>query len=114
MVGRDLRAEDSYRRQADPASLRAAPVFFSFGACSSRKKARSPQNGCVRLGTLGERSAGAKLLLAAYGEAVDAKRWGRNGAAELQVVGDFGNIEEQVLEIAGNRDLFDGIGQLPA
>ena len=33
------------------------------------------------------------------------------GAAELQVVADFGDVEQHVFQVAGDRDLFDRKGQ---
>src|ERR1700690_942973 len=54
------------------------------------------------------------LLLPADGQAVDSYGRARYCAAELEVVSDFGDMEEHFLQIAGYRDLFDWIGEFSA
>ena len=36
-------------------------------------------------------------LFSPDGKAVDSNRWRRDGAPEFQVIGDLGNIKEQIL-----------------
>src|SRR5258708_3734929 len=51
-------------------------------------------------------------LLAGNGHAFDAKRGARDRAAELQVVADLSDIVQNVLQIAGDGDFLNRIGQL--
>src|SRR5579863_2807853 len=48
-------------------------------------------------------------LFAAYGQAVYSDGGGGYAAAEFEVAGDFGDVEEQVFQVSGHRDFFDGI-----
>src|ERR1035437_4202761 len=51
------------------------------------------------------------LLAAGDGHAVDAEGGGGGGAPEDQVVADGGDVLVHVLQVAGDGDLFDGIGE---
>ena len=53
-------------------------------------------------------------LFAADYQAVDADGWAGHGAAEFQVVCDFGDVEEEFFQISRDRDFFDRIGQFAA
>src|SRR5579862_3675886 len=46
------------------------------------------------------------VLFAADCQAVNAERGCRHRPAELEVAGDFGDVEEHLFEISRNRDLF--------
>src|SRR5271165_4560500 len=59
-------------------------------------------------------SNSTNALLAADRQAVDAKGGAGDGAAEFEVAGDFGNVQEHVFQVSGDGDFFDGIGQLAA
>src|SRR5260370_22775716 len=50
-------------------------------------------------------------LLSANGEAVDADGGRGHAATKFQIAPYLGNIAEHVFEVAGDRDLFDRIGQ---
>src|ERR1700674_699676 len=52
-----------------------------------------------------------RLLLSAYGEAVDADGGRGHAATEFQVAPYLGDVAEHVFEIAGYRDLFYWVGQ---
>src|SRR5690349_17198733 len=53
-------------------------------------------------------------LFAADGEAVDADGRSCDRSAELQVVGDLGNIEEQFFQVSCDCDFFHRIRELAA
>jgi len=58
----------------------------------------------------GRTNASAYLnLFATNGEAVDADGWAGHRAAEFEVVGDLGDVEEQFFEVSGDSDFLDGI-----
>src|SRR4030081_1423466 len=54
------------------------------------------------------------VLLTTNGEPVNPEGRSRNRAAEYQVAGDFGNVEEEFLQISRNGDFFDRIGEFSA
>src|SRR5580704_13437930 len=53
-------------------------------------------------------------LFAADREAVDAQRRRGHGAAELEIVGDFGDVEEDFFQVSGHGDFFDRVGEFSA
>jgi hypothetical protein len=53
-------------------------------------------------------------LFAADSETVHSDRWRGYRSAEFQVAGDFRDVEEQVFEISGHRDFFNGVGEFAA
>src|ERR1700738_780248 len=54
------------------------------------------------------------VLLTTNGKPVDTEGRSRNRAAEFQVAGDFGNVEEKFLQISRDSNFSDRIGELAA
>src|ERR1700690_3269391 len=77
-------------------SVRAARVLVIFQGSGAAGEKRVP----LRLRCFGMTLLLLKLL-AADGEAVDADGGGGDGAAEFQIVSDFGNIQEHVFQVSG-------------
>src|ERR1700675_1529706 len=60
----------------------------------------------------GQASAAAPMsLFATHSKPVNPNRRRGHAAAEFEIASDFGNVFEQLFQISGDRDLFDGIGE---
>ncbi len=53
-------------------------------------------------------------LFASYRQAVYPDGWGCYCATELQVIGDFGDVEEKIFQVSGHRDFFYRVSQFTA
>src|SRR5579863_165671 len=79
-------------------------------AFRTKRKSKSPLLAKdARNGAPGSRLLILRCLFATDGQAVDAKCRSGYGAAEFEVAGDFGNVEEHFFQIAGDGDFFDGV-----
>src|SRR5437870_3967010 len=57
-------------------------------------------------------SVRGSALRSGDGHALDANGGGGAGSAEDEVVGDGGDVLVHLFEVAGDGDLFDGVGEL--
>src|SRR5215468_12292340 len=55
-----------------------------------------------------------RRLLSAHRQPINSKGWRGYRAAKLQVVRNFGDVEEHVFQIASDRDFFHWMGEFAA
>src|SRR3954463_3546292 len=83
---------------------RANTGFYGIGA------GRTAEGGCPHIENLdGRMRPSLHQLFAAYCQAIDPDCGGGYCAAEFEVVGNLGDVEKKIFQIARDRDFFDRI-----
>jgi hypothetical protein len=113
------RLESFSSRTGDGSMKPPMPVDCTLGVVGGPAARAEEQHAeCKRIPNAGEPGSDPgefhSRLFAAYREPVDAQGGSGYAAAEFQIAGDLGDVEEHLFQISGHGNLFHWISQLAA